>query len=406
MIDKIKKLIIKSKDFIKDMSINTFSFGIYIIAQQIILMPIMSRILNQQDYANYIIYISVFAIITNVFGSELGVVRQVRKDIDNGSDYNRILLVLLPIIIGVSLIVLYLLNYGIIDIIFFVITIIFANIRLYSASYFRMKKDFKKVLLQNIIYFIGVVIGLLLYRHITFVWFPTLLAELGTLIYSLFNTDITKTGTKKTENNKIISRTFINLGLISLLVNGIVYFDKILIYPILGDGAVTLYYSTSSMSKVINLIINPLYSVILSWLKDNENFKTKLLSLTIKSNIPMLICTFIISLPLTYISLKILYPQYFEASQFLIIPICIGLTFSVVSSLVKAILLKYMESKKLLKAYIIYFAIFIISALVMSKFMGLIGFAYSNVISKFSLWIIFLVLLKKCSQNTKEGMVN
>lgn len=407
MIEKIKKITIRAKDFIKDMFANTFSFGIYIIAQQIILMPIMATMLNQQDYANYIIYISVFSLITNVLGSELGIVRQVRKDQENGSDYNRILLILMPVIIGISIIALYLLNYGIIDIIFFAITIIFANIRLYSASYFRMKKDFKKVLLQNIIYFIGIVIGLLLYKYISLVWIPTLLAELGALIYSLFNTDITKKGIKKTETNKIILGTFINFGVISLLVNGIVYFDKILIYPILGDIAVTLYYSTSAMSKVVNLIVNPLYSVILSWLKDNDNnFKTKILSLTIKSNIPMLIGTFIISLPLTYISLKILYPQYFEPAKFLIIPVCIGLAFSVVSSLVKAILLKYMESKKLVKAYVIYFIIFIISATMMSKLMGLAGFAYSNVISKFSLWVIFLLLLKRCSKNTKEGMVN
>ena len=90
------------KKFITDMFFNTFSFGIYILAQQIILMPIMSKLLNQAEYANYIIYISIFAIISNTLGSELGITRQVRDDKSNASEYNRILLVLLPIIVVTS----------------------------------------------------------------------------------------------------------------------------------------------------------------------------------------------------------------------------------------------------------------------------------------------------------------
>lgn len=405
MREKIKNSWNKIRDFIKDMFVNTFSFGIYIIAQQIVLMPIMSRVLSQEEYANYIIYISIFAIISNVLGSELGVVRQVRNDKDDGKNYNRILLILIPIIVIVSVVSLYFLKYSIVDTIFLTIAILLANIRLYSASYFRMNRDFKKVLLQNVIYFIGILIGLVIYIKCNYIWIPTLIAEIFTLIYSLINTDIIKAGISK-NRNKEIRRTFTDLGFISLLVNGMVYFDKILVYPILGGTAVTLYYSTSVMSKIISLIVNPLYSVILSWLKDNDDkFKSKIVSLTVKINIPVLFLSFIISVPLTYIAMKILYPQYFEASVYLIIPVCIGLAFSVVSSLVKAILLKYMDSKKLVKAYVIYFIIFVISAITMSKFIGLIGFVYSNVISKFSLWIIFLILLKKCniiSQKMKE----
>lgn len=405
MREKFKNTWNKIKGFIKDMFINTFSFGIYIITQQIILMPIMSRILSQEEYANYIIYISVFAIISNVLGSELGIVRQIRDDKEEGKSYNRILAILIPIILVISAISLYFLKYNIVDISFLTISIILANIRLYSASCFRMNKDFKKVLLQNVIYLIGILIGLAMYIKWNYVWIPALVAEMFTFIYNLFNTDILKAGISKKRDKDII-KTFSNLGFISLLVNGVVYFDKILIYPILGGTAVTLYYATSAMSKVINLIVNPLYSVILSWLKDNdEKFKSKIVSLTIKINIPVLIFSFVISVPLTYIALKILYPQYFAEALYLIIPVCISLAFSVVSSLVKAILLKYMDSKKLVKAYVIYFIIFVMSAIIMSKLMGLIGFAYSNIISKFSLWLIFLILLKKCniiSQKMKE----
>lgn len=400
---KIKNNWNKIKDFIKDIFVNTASFGIYIIAQQLILMPIMSKNLSQEAHAKYIIYISVFAIISNVLGSELGIVRQVRSDIKKGKIYNRILFLLIPFILGISFVALYFLKYNLLDIIFLTITITLANIRLYSASYFRMNKDFYKVLLLNTIYLVGIVIGVVLHKRFEYIWMPTLIAEIFTFIYCLINTDITKEGIGKNSDKEIL-KTFRDLGFISLLVNGIVYFDKILIYPILGATAVTLYYSTTSMSKVINLITNPLYGVILSWIKDrDEKFKAKILSLIIKINIPVVIFTFIISAPLTYIALKILYSQYFDAATYLIIPVCIGLSFSVASSLVKAVLLKYIESKKLVKAYVIYFIIFISSAIIMSRLIGLMGFAYSNVISKICLWIIFLLLLKKCNKNELQS---
>lgn len=407
MISKIKKKFLKMKDFLKDMFVNTLSFGLYIIAQQIVLMPTMSRLFAEQEYSRYILYISIFAVITNVLGSELGITRQVRAEKEKGSDYNRILFSLAPIVMAASIIALYLLKYRVIDIVFFVITILMANIRLYAGSYFRMNKTFKKVMFQNALYLIGIIIGLILTIWLPYVWLPTLIAEILALIYSLINTDVLKAGIKKSESNKEIIKTFINLGTVSLLTNGIVYFDKILVYPILGDTAVTVYYATSTMSKVISLIINPLYSVILSWLKaDDKEFKNKIMLLTIKANIPMVIITFIVSLPLTFISLRILYPQYIETAKNIIIPICMALAFGTVSSIVKAIVLKYMESKKVVKVYILYFIIFIISAIIMSKYMGLIGFAYANVISKFSIWVMFLLLLWKCTKNIDEGENN
>ena len=258
---KIKNIWNKIKYFIKDMVVNTFSFGLYIIAQQIILMPIMSRNLSEEAYANYIIYISVFAVISNVLGSELGIVRQIRNDINEGKCYNRVLVKMIPIIILVSVVALWCLNYNVIDITFLTLSIILANIRLYSASYFRMNKDFKKVLFQNLIYLVGISVGVVLYKKWEYIWLPTLIAEVCSFIYYLFNTDIIKSGITK-KRDKDILKVFANLGFISLLINGMVYFDKILVYPILGGAAVTLYYSTNAMSKIINLIVNPIYSVI------------------------------------------------------------------------------------------------------------------------------------------------
>ena len=360
-------------------------------------MPIMARILPEEDFAKVVLYISVFAIITNVLGSELGIVKQVKKEkISEESDYNRILLQLFPTIILIAIIILAILRFNILEIIMLTITIILGNTRLYSAAHFRANKDFKKIVMQNILYLVGTAIGLFITYKLKLIAIPMLLAEIMCLIFDISKTDIIKTGISKTKHNKEIWNTFAGFGFISFLINMTTYFDKIIIYPILGENAVNVYYATSSMSKILSLITNPLHGVILSWLKGNdEEFKKKVTTVTIKANMPILIITFVLSLPLTYIAVIILYPQYLEDSKKLIIPICVGVAFSTAASIIKAILMKYIESKKLVKMYVIYNVILLVGATIASYYFGITGFAYATAIASTSLWIMFILLLNR-----------
>lgn len=393
MLKKLKKI----QNLIRDLVFNTLGFGIYIATQQILLMPIMARILPEEDFAKVVLYISVFAIITNVLGSELGIVKQVKKEkISEESDYNRILLQLLPTIILIAIMILAILRFNILEIIMLTITIILGNTRLYSAAHFRANKDFKKIVMQNILYLVGTAIGLFITYKLKLIAIPMLLAEIMCLIFDISKTDIIKTGISKTKHNKEIWNTFAGFGFISFLINMTTYFDKIIIYPILGENAVNVYYATSSMSKILSLITNPLHGVILSWLKGNdEEFKKKVTTVTLKANMPILIITFVLSLPLTYIAVIILYPQYLEDSKKLIIPICVGVAFSTAASIIKAILMKYIESKKLVKMYVIYNIILLVGATIASYYFGITGFAYAIAIASTSLWIMFILLLNR-----------
>ncbi len=110
---------------------------------------------------------------------------------------------------------------------------------------------------------------------------------------------------------------------------------------------------------------------------------------------PILIITFVLSLPLTYIAVIILYPQYLEDSKKLMIPICVGVAFSTAASIIKAILMKYIESKKLVKMYVIYNVILLVGATIASYYFGITGFAYATAIASTSLWIMFILLLNR-----------
>lgn len=395
-------LIKKYSNFILDVLINMGAFGFYIFAQQFIFMPIMSQNLSEIDFAHLVIYISIFAVISNVLGSELGIVRQVREDINDSGQYTKILMIFSLFILLVSPFILYLIGFEIVDCIFLAIAILLANLRMYCVAFYRLNKNFKKVLIQNIIYCIGLVLGIFLFFIFKAIWLPLIVAELFTSVYYVKHTDIIKGKPKTVLELKQVLSVYKNLGLISLLGNCVAYLDKIIIYPILGAGAVAVYYATTVMSKVISLIVNPLQSVILSWLKvDDENLKNKIVFKTIKISIPIMISIFILSIPITFFAIKLLYPQYLFDAINLLIPVCISIGISSVISLVKAILLKYSNSNSLVKVYIVHFVILIIMAIFLSKYYGIIGFAYANVISKIVLWIGFVYMLKQIL-NIKE----
>lgn len=199
-------------------------------------------------------------------------------------------------------------------------------------------------------------------------------------------------------------KKFMQLGTVSLLTNLMDYFDKFLIYPIFGATSVAVYYAVNSMSKIANLITNPMSSVILSWVSNTkgECTKNKILKTTLIANIPVLIITIVVTAPLTYIALKILYSKYLTNAMILIIPISITTAFSIAATLIKSVLLKYSSTNKLVFTYFVYFTVFVILSYILSKSNGLLGFAIANLISKVLIWVLFIFLLIISKKETQE----
>lgn len=403
----------KYKNFFSDMILNMIGFGIYIIAQQILLLPILAKIVDDTIYSNIVLYISILNVVCNVTGGELGNVRLVRdsayKEKNVHGDFTRILLSISPIITVIVFPILIYLKYSIIGSILYTLTIFMANVRLYATCFYRLEQKFNKVIIQNIFYLFGIILSLILFKFIGNIYLLLFIPECISLIYALKNSDLLIMGLKKTNEMKKTIRKFGGLGFVSLLTNLMNYFDKFLIYPMFGATSVAVYYAVNSMSKIASLITNPMSSVILSWVanSDEKKNKKKILKMTLISNIPILLVVTIITIPLTYIALRILYSQYMGDALVLIIPIAITTAFGTAATLIKSVLLKYTNTNKLVVTYLIYFAIFSLLGYNLSKSQGLIGFTVANLIAKIILWGLFIILLiisKK--ENQEESKIN
>lgn len=408
----IKRILKKYKNFASDMILNMIGFGIYIISQQIILLPILDKIVSEDIYANIVLYISILNVVCNTTGGELGNVRLVRdseyKSRNIIGDFTRILVVLSPIIAIIVFPLFIYLQYSVIGSLIFTITILFANVRLYATCFYRLRQTYKKVIIQNILYLVGILVGLGIFVISKNMYVLIFVPELISIFYALKNSDILEMKFTKTKEMFATVKKFFQLGFVSFLTNLMNYFDRFLIYPMFGAASIAMYYAVNSMAKVVSLVTNPMSNVILSWVSNasDKNSKTKILKMTLLANIPVIILVTLLTIPCSYAALWILYHEYIYSKEaiILIIPISITTAFGTASALIKSVLLKYSNTNKLVIIYIVYFSIFAISAYFFSKMLGILGFTIANLISQIILWILFILLLltAKEKDNTQE----
>lgn len=396
------KFIKKYKPFISDMILNTIGFAIYIFSQQILLLPIIKKLVNDSVYANVVLYISILNVICNATGGELGNIRLIRdsdyKGKKNIGDFTRILVVLSPIIAVIVFVICIYLKYSILGSVFLSITILMTNVRLYATCYYRLIDKFKKVIIQNVIYLVGIIFSLFIFYFYKNIYILLFIPEFISLIYALKNSDLIEMRLTKTDEFKETTKKYFKFAELSLLSNLMIYFDRFLIYPMFEATLLASYYAVNSVSKIASLLTNPISSAILSWVSKirDENSKNKILKVTLLSSIPIMIIVTIITIPLTYISLIILYNDLINNAAFLIIPISILSGLGVVISLIKAVILKFCNTNKLLLIYIIYFFVFSISGYYESKINGLIGFIGASMFSKIILLISSIIILMTC----------
>lgn len=397
----IKNFFKKYKNFASDMILNMIGFGIYIISQQIILLPILDKMVSEDIYANIVLYISILNVVCNTTGGELGNVRLVRdseyKSRNIIGDFTRILVLLSPIIAIIVFPLFIYLQYSVIGSIIFTITILLANIRLYATCFYRLRQTYKKVIIQNILYLVGIIIGLVVFVTSKNMYVLLFIPELISVFYALKNSDILEMKFTKTKEMFETVKKFFQLGFVSFLTNLMNYFDRFLIYPMFGATAIAMYYAVNSMAKVASLVTNPMSNVILSWVSNasDEKSKTKILKMTLFSNIPVIILVTLLTIPCSYIALWILYHEYIYSKEaiVLIIPISLTTAFGTASALIKSVLLKYSNTNKLVITYIVYFSAFAGLAYFLSRNIGILGFTIANLISQIILWILFIVLL-------------
>ena len=392
---------------IRDFSVYTFAFGLYIFSQQVLIMPIISRNTNEKIFSEIILFITFFNIFCIVIGDELSNTRIARNKVYDkkyaDGDFFYLLFFLTICLIFLVIIANIFINISWLKIFIFCLIISLGVSRYFLMSFYKIDQKFKSILKANIFYLFGSICGLFLFFNYQLLYAPFLVAEILSILFiclDLFYLNkhsITFERTREFENTK---KMFSDLSITAIIINLISYMDRVIILPILGASSMAIYFSASSTSKILALIANPLSSFLLSKMGTNDNLdKKNILRFAIKYFLPMIIVFFSASLILCFIAINFLYPQYYFPAINLIYPISLAVSLSLVNILFKPFLILTVKSKLVLYSNIFYALTFMLSIYPMVYFGGLYGFACSVALGRLIQLLCYIKIIFK--QNYK-----
>lgn len=408
MTNMIKTKIIKNnKKFISDMMLNVIASMIPVIFLQIYILPKTSILLGDEVYGILVTYLSIFNLIPVTFGNVLNNIRLLNNnDKSKLGDYNVILLFfeIISTIILLALTLFYIKELNFFNIILTLILGLLWLYREYHIVIFRIELNFINVLKDNIILTIGYLIGYF-FAVLTLKWqLIYILGYICSLVFIFKNSTIFKEPLKRT---KLFKKNMFDSSLLffsNIISRSVTYADKLIIYPILGATAVSVYYAASIFSKIVNLALSPIASVILSYVTKMKKNKNNVFTLTLKISSVILIlgsiCCYFIAKPL----LLFIYPQYaFEAIKYIPL-LLISMIFSTLSHILNPFILKFFKLKWQIFINSITLIFYILISIVLLNTEGLLGFCYGIMFSNLLKLILILVIyyLKKERDDTNE----
>ena len=285
---KIVSVLKRDRSFMHDAVWNMVAFMVYICSQQVLLLPVMAKLLDSDGYAKLILSITLMNVFCNVLGGQLGVTHQLLKNQYVGQEeYEHsdflLLMTMASLLITICFpIILLFLKFDIISVIFVTITVLISNFRLYIRYHFRITGNYKYMLFQNLCYLFGIGIGIVLQFAVKIMWLPIVLGELFAGLFTLIVVPVRFAKLQLTENLSSTLKRYSGLGFADALLNLVTMIDKLLIYPLMGAQSLAVYNSGAATSKVAALLVNPLNDVILVKLsKTKDGGRTKILKTVI-----------------------------------------------------------------------------------------------------------------------------
>lgn len=397
---------------IKELGANTIAFGLGIVIQQLLVMPVLAKCVSDEIFSEIIIFHSVFNFLCVVVGEELGNVRMIRNNIyasrNLHGDFNFLLFILVGILVVFTNIGWIFVDISYVELILYLVVAILGIIRYYGMTGYRLEQQFNTILLISSFYCIGEVVGLAIAVTTHFYIGVFLLGELFALgcwmVVRWRNKDrLSIQSFSKTPEMCNTVKMYGEIGGVAVISNGVAYLDRLLVYPLAGATAMNMYYGASSMSKMLSLIINPFSTFILAKLVGiKEDYEEKIVKKCIRIMFPLLIVFVFGSIIVTYFGVSLFYSQYLETATELLIPIGLATALGLETALVKPLVMRFFEAKKLLFVQIFYAVVLIACMYGFSYKWGMYGFAWATCLARAFQLIAYFLLLKIRKRGTTK----
>ncbi len=362
---------------------------------QFVLYPFLDSKVGNAEFGLILTMISIMSIISSSAGTAVNNARMVapfEKESKNG-DYNFILLLFNLIGIAVIIIFLFIINQlSWFNVVFLNILMFFTTYRYYSDCEFRKSLKFTSFFIYYLLIGIGYVLGCFLYYILPYWQLSMLLGEILALLFVMIFGSIYKKPFLISNQRKKVWILSTSLLIGEVINNLILNSDRLLLYILVNDEAVTEYYIASLVGKIVALVTVPLNGVIIGYLsRQKKTPNKKFILIYLFSVLGIGFLAFIGCLIASPIFIKIFYPSSYDAVKNIIILAIIAQVAFFCSTLAMTLIIKYKHSYVQLIINIVHIFIFIILASLGAYYGGLYGFAISAMIGNLIRFIMISI---------------
>lgn len=399
----------KSKiiDIVKNLCFSFLAYAMPTAVLQFIIQPILANRLGSELNGQYLTLMSLNYLIIGVTATVLNTTRMLQdaeyKKRGFVGDFNIFFIIYAAIIIVVIPLGQYFYTkiFNPIEMLLCVVIALLYLYHDYIFAQYRLRMQFNKILINNILLVVGYFVGLWLF-FLCGKWQVVIITAYAIgAVFDFINTDFLREPIRITPMLSDTFRKILPLMISSLIASSITYCDKLLLFPLLGGTSVSIYNSASVVGKMLILVSSPLNSVFLSYM-----IQTDTLNIKIKKKQILLLLAFlgfayfacvVVGFPLT----DLLYPDWAAESQ-KYIPITVATSlFTLTGSVINTVVIRFYKTSFQITIQCINLFVYLICALSLWYFFSLMGFCVGIMIAGLlkMIFLISILLLKKPNIN-------
>ena len=396
----------KYKRIIIDVILNICATALPLAILQLVILPLLSRYIEDEPYGKMLTIISILTVVSGSMGNSLNNIRLVKNNNYEESslkgDFG--ILVVSEMVIASFVVCGYTYHYGIsfVDMILLFILAAAWTYREYAIVVFRIKLDFVGIVINNLVMILGYIVGLLIFLCIGYWEIIYIMGLLFSIVYINKKSEIARESLNKTVLFKDTLKDLIILLSASLLLNLLNYADRMIIYPMIGGTAVSIYYASTLFGKVISSAVTPINSVVLSYISKKDTMHRNVMYRLMVSTLLIAIVGYFVCRIVARPALSIMYPEWVDRSMEYVPIMTAVAMISMMSSVITPFTIKFCKMKWQLIINGSVLIVYLLSAIILYKYFGLMGFCVGVLASNIVKLVIVSILGIRLSSQEVE----
>lgn len=398
------------KKIVYDMILNIIAVAIPIAILQLLVYPITAERLGGTEYGLMLTIYSMWIMISNSLGNVLNNIRLLNNTMyeDEGVVTGDFAIILkrwsiINAIVVFGIIIIYCGGFHFIHVFLGTVVAALILLKAYLEVGFRIKLNYKYIVYNNLLQSAGFLIGCYISAY-TGVWECIFICGyLFSCIFCVFYTNLLKEEQIKTKYYHKIVRESNNLFVASILGNLMNYADKLVLYPLMGGYAVSVYYTATILGKIVGMLTSPINNVILSYIVKYDVSQKGMMykALAIGSAIVLIGygATILAADPI----LSVLFPKWVDEVLMYLPVTTITVCLMTLIAIIQPFVLKFCDMKWQIIIMGSGSATYFVSALILWNYMGLMGFCLGTVIGAAVKLLIMLIVYQTQTVKINNG---